>query len=122
MTTHKALVVDDSATDLSHLRAILQDIGWMVSTATNGNQALERARQERPSIIFMDIVMPVQDGFSTKRALTEHPHTKDIPVVFVSTKSSRADHIWAKTQGGKALIAKPYSADQIVDALKFAVV
>ena len=41
-------------------------------------------------------------------------------MVFVSTKSTKADQIWAKAQGGKALISKPFSADQILDALKYA--
>lgn len=120
MPANKALVVDDSATDLSNLRTILQDAGWIVSTASSGEKALERARTDRPNIIFMDIVMPQLDGYGASRALGEDPSTKGIPVVFVSTKSSKADQIWAKAQGGKALIAKPFSADQIMDALKFA--
>jgi twitching motility two-component system response regulator PilH len=120
MIANKALVVDDSNTDLSNLKAILQDAGWVVHTATNGMQALERAKQDRPSIIFLDIVMPQLDGYGTSRALSEDPATKGIPVVFVSTKNSRADQVWARAQGGKALISKPFNADQIVDALKFA--
>jgi twitching motility two-component system response regulator PilH len=115
MTANKALVVDDSSTDLSNLKTILQDAGWLVNTASNGMQALERAKNDRPSIIFLDIVMPQLDGYGTSRALT-----KGIPVVFVSTKNTRADQVWAKAQGGKMLIGKPFSADQIVDALKFA--
>lgn len=120
MPANKALVVDDSATDLSNIRGILQDAGWMVATASNGEQAVDRARADRPSIIFLDIVMPQLDGYATSRALAEDPQTKGIPVVFVSTKNTKADQVWAKAQGGKALIGKPYSADQIVDALKFA--
>lgn len=117
---NKALVVDDSPTDLSNLRTLLQDMGWLVTTAVNGQQAIDRARSDRPDIIFLDIVMPELDGYGTSRALSEYPETKGVPVVFVSTKNTKADQIWAKAQGGKALIAKPYSADQIVDALKFA--
>ncbi len=120
MPSNKALVVDDSATDLSNIRSILQDAGWMVSTASNGAQAIERVKADRPSIIFLDIVMPQLDGYGTSRALNDDPATKGIPVVFVSTKNSKVDQVWAKARGGKALIAKPFSADQIIDALKFA--
>lgn len=120
MIANKALVVDDSSTDLSNLKAILQDAGWMVNTASNGMQALERAKLDRPSIIFLDIVMPQLDGYGTSRALADDPATKGIPVVFVSTKNTRADQVWARAQGGKTLISKPFNADQIVDALKFA--
>jgi twitching motility two-component system response regulator PilH len=120
MANNKALVVDDSATDLTNIKSILQEAGWMVATASNGVQALERAKADRPSLIFLDIMMPEMDGYSTCRALAEEPSTKGIPVVFVSTKNSRADQVWARAQGGKALIGKPYTADAIVDALKFA--
>ena len=121
MAAHKALVVDDSLTDLNNIKAILQEAGWMVSTASNGEQALEKARADKPSIIFMDIVMPQLDGYGTSRLLAEDATTKGIPVVFVSTKNSKADHVWARAQGGKALIGKPYASNDIVDALKFAV-
>ena len=120
MPTHKALVVDDSATDLSNIRAILQDAGWMVTTAVSGEQALERARMDPPNIIFLDIVMPNLDGYATSRALADDSATKSIPVVFVSTKNTKADQVWARAQGGKALIGKPYKAEDIVDALKYA--
>lgn len=121
MATNKALVVDDSLTDLNNIKAILQEAGWMVSTASNGEQALERARADRPSIIFMDIVMPQLDGYGTNRILAEDPSTRGIPVVFVSTKNTKVDQVWARAQGGKALIGKPCSGNDIVDALKFAV-
>ena len=75
MPANKALVVDDSATDLSNIRTILQDAGWLVSTANSGERAIERDRSDRPNIIFMDIVMPQLDGFGTSRALCEDPST-----------------------------------------------
>jgi twitching motility two-component system response regulator PilH len=121
MANNKVLVVDDSATDLANIKSILQEAGWMVSTASSGAQAMQCAKADRPNLIFLDIVMPELDGFGTCRALAEDPDTKGIPVVFVSTKNSRADQVWARAQGGKSLIGKPYSADAIVDALKFAV-
>lgn len=115
----KALVVDDSATEVANIKSILQDAGWMVNTASTGTQAIERAKADRPGLIFLDIVMPDLDGYATIRALNEDPATKGIPVVFVSSKNSKADQVWARAQGGKALIGKPYTADAIIDALKF---
>jgi twitching motility two-component system response regulator PilH len=119
MPLHKALVVDDSATEVANIKSILQDAGWMVNTASTGAQAIERAKADRPGLIFLDIVMPDLDGYATIRALNEDPATKGIPVVFVSSKNSKADQVWARAQGGKALIGKPYTADAIIDALKF---
>jgi len=121
MPSNQALVVDDSLADQTHLKTILQDAGWMVTTAATGEQALEKARSLKPNIIFMDIIMPQLDGYGATRALRSDPETKEIPVVFVSTKNTKADQVWAKTQGGKALIGKPFASEQIIDALQFAV-
>ena len=115
-----ALVVDDQASARARMTTILTDAGWRVSTAGNAAEALEKARTERPSIIFLDIVMPDMDGYQTCRKLAVDPLTRSIPVVFVSTKCQRADQVWARMQGGKALIGKPFSDAQVLDALRFA--
>ena len=117
---NQILVVDDSATERENLSNILRDAGFLVTTANNGADAVEKAKRDKPSLIFMDIVMPDVDGYKACRLLAESPETRGIPVVFVSTKNQRADQVWARMQGGKDLIAKPYQAEQIVDALKHA--
>ncbi|MGD9943818.1 MAG: PleD family two-component system response regulator [Burkholderiaceae bacterium] len=117
---NRALVVDDLATERERMATILADAGWRVSTAGSGAEALDKARVEKPHIIFMDIVMPDMDGYQACRRLAGDPATRAIPVVFVSTKCQRADQVWARMQGGKALIGKPYSDAQVLDALRFA--
>ena len=108
----------DSAAELANLRSILTDAGWHSVTASNGSEAVQKAAVEKPSLIFLDIIMPDMDGYEACRQLQSNPDTKAIPVVFVSSKNQKADQIWAKMQGGKALIGKPYSADQILETLK----
>ncbi|MFP5460083.1 MAG: response regulator [Gammaproteobacteria bacterium] len=115
-----ALVVDDFAPECERIGGILAGAGWRVSVAASGEDALARARRERPEIIFMDIVMPGMDGFEACRRLSDDPHTRSIPVVFVSTKCQRADQVWARMQGGRELIGKPYSPSQLVGALRHA--
>jgi twitching motility two-component system response regulator PilH len=114
----KILICDDSAAELANLRSILTDAGWHSVTASNGSEAVQKASVEKPSLIFLDIIMPDMDGYEACRQLQANPDTKAIPVVFVSSKNQKADHIWAKMQGAKALIGKPYSSDQILDTLK----
>ncbi len=114
----KVLICDDSAAELANLRSILNDAGWHSVTASNGSEAVQKATAEKPSLIFLDIIMPDMDGYEACRQLQANAETKSIPVVFVSSKNQKADHIWAKMQGAKALIGKPYSADQILDTLK----
>ena len=117
---NSVLIVDDSAAEREKLAGILRDTGWIVSTAVNGEEALKKAKLEKPRIIFMDIVMPDMDGYATCRKLAADADTKSIPIVFVSTKNQRADQVWARMQGGKELISKPYTDEQVTDALKYA--
>jgi twitching motility two-component system response regulator PilH len=94
------------------------DAGCMALTASNGQEALDKARTEKPDLIFLDIIMPGHDGFGTCRRLTSDSDTKGIPVVFVSSKNQKADRLWAQMQGAKGYITKPYSDDVIIDQIK----
>ena len=100
---------------------ILTEAGWRVSLAADGAAGLELAREEHPDIIFMDIVMPGMDGYQACRRLAIDPSTRAIPVVFVSTKSQRADQVWARMQGGRDLIGKPFKPDDVLAALRHAI-
>ena len=117
MAIKKVLVVDDSTPDLMNLQKIISDAGYLVMTATSGHEAIKKAQAETPDLIFMDIVMERMDGYQACRELTQDDKTKDIPVVFVTSKNQKADRIWAEMQGGRALITKPYTADQILEQI-----
>lgn len=117
MAIQKILICDDSQTDLMNLKNALKDTQCVVLTASDGKEAIRKAKTEKPDIIFMDIVMPGMDGYEACRTLRDHPETKDIPVIFVSSKHQRADRVWAQMQGGKNLIAKPYAAAEITAVL-----
>ena len=114
----KVLVVDDSAAEAAHMRTILSDAGCVVITASNGIEALAKAKSEQPSVVFLDIVMPEMDGYETCRLLQEDPLTKDIPVVFVTSKGQKADKVWGQMQGAKGHVVKPIQPDQIIDQLR----
>ena len=118
MAISKILIVDDSPTDLSNLAGILKATGCTILTANNGKEAIATAKSEKPDIIFMDIVMDEMDGYEATRTITNDSATKSIPVIFVSSKKQKADRVWAKMQGAKDLVSKPYTPDQILDQLK----
>ena len=118
MSIRKVLIVDDSATDRSNLEKIITESQREVITATDGNDAINKAKNERPDMIFMDIVMDKMDGYEATRTLTNDSATKAIPIIFVSSKHQKADRVWAKMQGGKDLVSKPYTKDQILDQIK----
>ena len=117
MTIKKILICDDSPTDLAHLKNTLQGTGCVLLTATSGEEAIRRAKLEQPDVILLDIVMPGMDGFATCRTLRDHPDTKHIPVLFVSTKHQKADRVWAQMQGAQDIIGKPYEGHEIVERL-----
>ena len=118
MPAKKILIVDDTAAHLQQIKEIVAAEGYQVITATSGREAVERARAEKPNMVFMDIVMDDLDGYGACRQITRDEATKDIPVVFVSTKNQRADRIWAEKQGAKALLNKPVDSAEIVNNLK----
>ena len=114
----KALVVDDSPAELANIKSILADAGCLVVTASTGKEAVAKAKAERPSVIFLDIVMPDMDGYEACRLLAEDSTTKGIPVVFVTSKRQKAGKVWGQMQGAKGHVVKPYTPDQIIDQLK----
>lgn len=118
MAGKKVLVVDDTAAHLQQMKEIVSEAGYQVITATSGREAVEKTKKEKPSMVFLDIVMDDLDGYGACREITRDDETSDIPVVFVSTKNQRADRIWAEKQGARALLTKPASAAEIVDSLK----
>ena len=117
MTVSKVLCVDDAAADLVMIQKIVSGASLNVLTATGGKDALARAKSEKPDLIFLDIVMPDMDGFAVMRELQKDPATKDIPVVFVSSKSQKADQLWAKMQGGKGFVPKPATPEAVMNEI-----
>ena len=117
MTINKVLVCDDSATDLTNIKGIVEGAGLLTITASSGAEALAAAKSERPDIIFLDVIMPEMDGFEACRKLRDDPATRDIPVIFVTSKHQKADRVWAQMQGAKDFISKPYTAHQIIEKL-----
>ena len=120
MSLRTVLIVDDSVAEVANLRAIVTEAGWMAISAATGREAVDRARNEKPHLILLDIIMPEMDGYETCRTLQADPATKSIPIVMVSTKNQKADQLWARMQGAKALVGKPYSKAELIDAIKSA--
>jgi len=110
----KVLIVDDSKPDLENLKTIVAEAGYLVITAESGQEAIEKAKKILPDLIFMDVIMNNKDGFEACREIVANKETKDIPIVFVTGKCQKADRVWAELQGGKALVGKPFTSDQIM--------
>ena len=117
MAIHKVLIVDDARPDLMNLERIVSAAGYHTITATNGQQAVEISKSQLPDVILMDVNMEQMDGFAATRAIGGDAATKAIPVVLVTSKSQKADRVWAQMLGVKGYVTKPYTPDQILNAI-----
>ncbi len=108
------LIVDDSPTEVHVMQAALQRHGFRTAVATDGAEGIRLAREMRPDLIFMDIVMPGMNGYQATRTLTNDPDTSGIPIVMVTSKGQETDKIWGLRQGAVDYMIKPFSPDELV--------
>jgi twitching motility two-component system response regulator PilH len=112
--SQKILVVDDSPTERFFLADLLAKRGYTVVTAENGDEAFEKAKAERPSLVVLDVVMPGLSGFQVTRALSRDPDTQSIPVILCTSKSNETDRIWGLRQGARDYVVKPIKPDELL--------
>ncbi len=112
------LVVDDVQTDRELVGKVVAAAGHQAVYAQDGQEALSKAKTIKPALIFMDVVMPAQDGFKTTRALKSDPDTAKIPVVLVTSKGTESDKFWGKRQGADDHVAKPFTPDSLMAIIR----
>jgi len=108
------LIVDDVPENLSLLHDALDEAGYAVLVATNGESALQRARQSLPDVILLDAVMPGMDGFQVARHLKADPITEHIPIIFM-TGLTDSEHVVAAFSAGSAdYVTKPIRPSEVL--------
>ncbi|NEP61794.1 MAG: response regulator [Symploca sp. SIO2G7] len=117
----KILVIDDVRSELDLISHYLEQAGYVVITAENGLEALEKVKLNKPDAIVTDLVMPEITGLELCRKLKKDPATADIPIIACTTKGRKMDQSWAKKQGVDSYIVKPCTAKQLTDAVQFAI-
>ncbi|MBK1672083.1 two-component system response regulator [Ectothiorhodospira shaposhnikovii] len=114
----RILVVDDSPTELHVICTMLEKNGYSVITASSGEEGMTRAREAKPDVVLMDVVMPGLNGFQATRQLSQDPETASIPVIMVTTKDQETDRVWAMRQGARDYIVKPVREKELIKSLK----
>jgi len=107
------LIVDDSPTEVFQMTKALEQAGFSVETAADGEEAIRKAREMHPDLILMDIVMPGMDGFRATRTLANDPETRSIPVIMVTSKANESDRVWGMRQGAVDFLVKPVTPAQL---------
>ncbi len=118
MAIKKVLVVDDSPTDAHLLTQMLSKHGYSVTTATSGEEGIQKAKSEKPDLILMDIVMPGMNGFQATRSINKDPQTASIPIIVCSSKAQETDKAWGLRQGAKDYIVKPVTESELMAKIK----
>ncbi|HEU0007480.1 MAG TPA: adenylate/guanylate cyclase domain-containing protein [Terriglobia bacterium] len=113
-TDIRILIVDDTPANIQALAAILKGKGYQISAATNGKQALEVLTRVQPDLILLDVMMPEMDGFETCRRLKDAEQWRQIPVIFLTSKTETADIVQGFELGAVDYVAKPFNAHELL--------
>ncbi|HMQ50759.1 MAG TPA: response regulator [Anaerolineae bacterium] len=108
------LLVDDTPTNLDVLFHYLDNFGFEVFVAINGEDALRQAEQTLPDLILLDVMMPGIDGFEVCRRLKEIPTTRHIPVIFMTALSSTTDKLRGFEVGAVDYVTKPLQYKEVL--------
>jgi twitching motility two-component system response regulator PilH len=107
------LIVDDVQTDRELMGQVVKGAGHHAEYAADGEEALVKARDLKPALILLDVVMPRLDGFGACRRLKKEADTAQIPVVLVTSKAAETDKFWGQKQGCDDYLVKPFTPDEL---------
>ncbi len=114
----KILIVDDEPFILKSLTFVLKKEGFQVDSATNGMEAREKIAQQKPDIVFLDIMMPKMNGLEVCQWLRQDPVLKDTYVIILTAKGQEADREKGLKIGADEYMTKPFSPSHVVNRIK----
>ncbi len=116
------LIVEDSLSELELMNHFLVDSGYQIIKAQGAKEALNKALLLKPDVIVTDVVMPEMSGFELCRSLKRNPITEKVPIIICSCKNQEIDRLWGMRQGANAYLTKPYTREQLLEAIKLVVI
>ena len=114
----KILVVDDDADLVELLSFNLKQAGYLIGTASNGVDALKKARALEPNLIVLDVMMPELDGFAVCEILRRDPTTSSIPIMMLTALSSELGRVAGLGSGATDFVTKPFSPRLLVQRIE----
>lgn len=118
MDKKKILIVDDEAHIVELVRVCLEDSDYEIVEAYDGAEALNKARQEKPDLILLDIMLPKMDGYEVCKNLKHSEDTRHIPVVMLTAKGQEVDKVKGFQSGADAYMTKPFSPLRLLTELE----
>ncbi len=114
----KVMVIDDSKTIRRTAESLLRKAGCEVLTATDGFEALAMIADNRPDVIFVDIMMPRLDGYQTCALIKNNTEFKQTPVIMLSSKDGLFDRARGRIVGSEQYLTKPFTKNELLDAIR----
>ncbi len=112
------LIVDDTEANIRLLSHVLRGDGFSIIAAFNGEDCLQLARERKPDLILLDVMMPDVSGFDVCKQINLDPELKDIPVIFLSALTEIKDKVEGFEVGGVDYITKPFQKDEVLARIK----
>ena len=114
----KLLLVEDFEDTRLFMRLELEDQGFIVFEAENGQIAVDMAIRERPDVILMDLTLPLMDGFEATRLIRQHDGLKNVPIIAVTAHQEDDFRSVAKASGFDAYVTKPIDVNWLQDLIR----
>src|SRR5512138_1460542 len=118
LMSEKILIIDDDLDTLRLVGLMLQRQGYQISAATNGQQGLEKAFEEDPDLILLDIMMPDMDGYEVTRRLRQNPATAKTPILMFTAKTQLDDKVVGFEVGADDYLTKPTHPSELQARVK----
>ena len=119
--TAKVLVIDDEPEITDIVETFLTESGYAVEVENSSANALERARETRPDLILLDIMMPGLDGYDVCQEFKKDPDLAHVPVIFLTGKDRSDDMGRSFKSGGDMFIKKPFSCERLLEIVNIVV-
>ncbi|MDR6643289.1 twitching motility two-component system response regulator PilG [Luteibacter sp. 22Crub2.1] len=117
LTGLKVMVIDDSKTIRRTAETLLKKEGCDVLTAVDGFEALAKISDQKPNIIFVDIMMPRLDGYQTCALIKNNAQFRGTPVIMLSSKDGLFDKARGRIVGAEQYLTKPFTRDELLGAI-----
>jgi len=118
LTGLRVMVIDDSKTIRRTAETLLKKEGCDVLTAVDGFEALAKISDQKPHIIFVDIMMPRLDGYQTCALIKNNPQFRPTPVIMLSSKDGLFDKARGRIVGAEQYLTKPFTRDELLGAIQ----
>ncbi len=118
MIQGRILVVDDDREVLRLIRAYLEDSGFEVLVAHNGESSIHTIRRERPDLVLLDLMLPDRDGWDVTRTIRNDAVLKNTPIIMLTARVDDTDKIVGLEMGADDYVTKPYNPREVVARVK----